>query len=454
MKTSKKIGFCSLLLVFLFCLSGCYALTSDINVNYDGSGNMNFKIGYSVDTYQSGLNALNDQNIEVENLDQLQTFQYNGKYYVGETESKSFASLSQLNAYMNDYTQLMLAGNSSYDDGYPSQLSFNCQGNYFGGFTFTAAIPTKPDKELGGTNYSYNDLDQYILTHQNELQDYVINLSLSFPWEVQQVEGPSAGVSIYGNNLSFSIDSVIDYVTAQQSRGQSFSDPLIFTFVANPPPPPEEEEEIPVIEDPYMFDDPYYTLPVDSGFSDVILMNNMYSGISSSNSRFADLDSTAWYNTAVNAMVSKGFMNGFEDSLFHPNDSMTYAQFCTLLKRICDDTIGTSSYTPTSSGSYWAYEAIDYCLSNNYISYSWNITPAVYDAPIPREAAIAAITRWYVEYNNLEVYSPENIGYIRMMYQPTDSYAISAEYIDDICIAYYLGLSNGVDEYGTFAPTS
>lgn len=57
---------------------------------------------------------------------------------------------------------------------------------------------------------------------------------------------------------------------------------------------------------------------------------------------YADVPADAWYAEAVNAMTEGGLLTGYTDGLFHPDDSITYAQFVTILCRI----MGLDTETP------------------------------------------------------------------------------------------------------------
>lgn len=78
---------------------------------------------------------------------------------------------------------------------------------------------------------------------------------------------------------------------------------------------------------------------------------------------FADTPANAWYTPYVTTLSQMGVVNGYDDGLFHPNDSIPHQQFMVILARI----VANTNYTCQSamaagmpeeaaaSGSYDAY---------------------------------------------------------------------------------------------------
>ena len=62
-----------------------------------------------------------------------------------------------------------------------------------------------------------------------------------------------------------------------------------------------------------------------------ILLQSMSIVYASGQVNFSDLPSTHWAYQAVNDMVSRGVLNGFEDGTFRPNDYVTKEQFAKVL---------------------------------------------------------------------------------------------------------------------------
>ena len=155
---------------------------------------------------------------------------------------------------------------------------------------------------------------------------------------------------------------------------------------------------------------------------------------------FKDVKQSSWYYAAVTDMGMRGVVNGVGNDMFAPESPITYAQFCTIVAR------STGLATGTQNG-YWAYESVRDCLSNGYIETQGDITTENYDVPMPREAAVAAMARIYK--NRL------TINQRAMTSADIPDYgSISDIYKADIIDAYNCYITNGVDSYNTFSPSS
>ena len=74
---------------------------------------------------------------------------------------------------------------------------------------------------------------------------------------------------------------------------------------------------------------------------------------------FSDVPAGAWYATAVNTMASLGMMDGYPDGTFHPDAPITRAEFATVALAFAYDPARAScSYTDVSVGAwYYTYVA-------------------------------------------------------------------------------------------------
>lgn len=74
---------------------------------------------------------------------------------------------------------------------------------------------------------------------------------------------------------------------------------------------------------------------------------------------FSDVSADAWYADAVNTMAALGMMGGYPDGTFHPDAPITRAEFATVALAFADDPINPScSYTDVKPGSwYYTYVA-------------------------------------------------------------------------------------------------
>ena len=79
------------------------------------------------------------------------------------------------------------------------------------------------------------------------------------------------------------------------------------------------------------------------------MMVESYEIRKSSVSAFTDVDNTAWYREYVDTAHREGFMNGYGDGTFGPEDDVTYAQFATIvLNMLGYDCVNMDGTWPTN----------------------------------------------------------------------------------------------------------
>ena len=74
-------------------------------------------------------------------------------------------------------------------------------------------------------------------------------------------------------------------------------------------------------------------------------------------SRFSDVPSTHWACAIINFANQKGYVNGYVDGTFHPDEFITYEEGIAILARLNKDFV----LVPADNG-YWAQPYIDYAL--------------------------------------------------------------------------------------------
>ena len=211
-------------------------------------------------------------------------------------------------------------------------------------------------------------------------KDMVVKYEFTFPVAVKQVAGPKTGITLADKKLDIDVLAIVENIGEET---------LSYEFITEP-----MEALLPA---------------------------------------FSDVTVDKWYFAAVKAMSKAGTVNGMGDGSFAPENAMTYAQFCQLLAKRLDAAVGEEN-------GYWAGKAIGFCLENKLIESLGDITAANYDAPITREAAIAAMYRAFggqVAKENPAI---------------PDAGEIAEEYREDVLGAYQVGITSGVDENGTFMP--
>lgn len=85
---------------------------------------------------------------------------------------------------------------------------------------------------------------------------------------------------------------------------------------------------------------------------------------------FTDVDPTAWYAKAVAWSKASGYINGFADGTFKPNDKITREQMCQIIATYggLTRTADSAAFDDDASISSWAKNAVYACRDNNIIS--------------------------------------------------------------------------------------
>jgi len=81
---------------------------------------------------------------------------------------------------------------------------------------------------------------------------------------------------------------------------------------------------------------------------------------------FSDVDSGAWYNTAISTMAAMGIVKGYEDGTFRPNANITRAEFAAIAARF--DTTAAQPVYFTDTYGHWATAEISRAARNGWIN--------------------------------------------------------------------------------------
>lgn len=81
---------------------------------------------------------------------------------------------------------------------------------------------------------------------------------------------------------------------------------------------------------------------------------------------FADVGEDMWCNTAVSTLSAMGIINGYDDGNFYPNASITRAQFATIAARF-DAAGNTTGATFSDIYDHWAQREINVAYNNGWI---------------------------------------------------------------------------------------
>ena len=113
--------------------------------------------------------------------------------------------------------------------------------------------------------------------------------------------------------------------------------------------------------------------------------------IFTSENSFRDVNSSMWYNKAVSSMAAGGYIQGYADGTFGANKPITRAEFVCLAARFATKTTGFASYTDVDNG-HWAARSIAICASNGWVQ-GYEDGTFRPDQPITRAEAMTIINR-------------------------------------------------------------
>ena len=82
---------------------------------------------------------------------------------------------------------------------------------------------------------------------------------------------------------------------------------------------------------------------------------------------FSDVSAGAWYATAVNTLVELDVLSGYEDGTFRPNNAVTRAEFVTAVCK-CFDSLSTGSAGFSDVSGHWAEGFINQAVAEGWIS--------------------------------------------------------------------------------------
>lgn len=161
--------------------------------------------------------------------------------------------------------------------------------------------------------------------------------------------------------------------------------------------------------------------------------------IAASTGTFTDVPTDNWAYTEIEALAEGGLVNGYGGGTFGPSDGLTIAQVATV---ICN----AKGITTGSENGFWAYDAVDYCITNLILPSQGTINADNYSVACSREVAVYMIVKGLGSSGK----TTTNNG---LTYQDIPDYnSITWNYATTILDAYKLGIVQGSDAAGTFNP--
>ena len=122
-----------------------------------------------------------------------------------------------------------------------------------------------------------------------------------------------------------------------------------------------------------------------------LLTDARRNAITTTANSFSDVDASKWYNTEVSSMANGGYIKGYPDGTFGGEKPITRAEFVAILMRFFPESNATCNFSDVSA-SHWAYRYIAAATSYGWVTGypDGSFKP---DQPITRAEAVAVINR-------------------------------------------------------------
>ena len=103
-------------------------------------------------------------------------------------------------------------------------------------------------------------------------------------------------------------------------------------------------------------------------------------------------DADGWYNAAINDVVKAGYMKGYPDGSFKPDQPITRAEFAAILSHVLKDTTAPNPFK--DAAGHWAKDAIDKAYAQGIIK-GYGDNSFRPDALVSRAEAVAMANRTF-----------------------------------------------------------
>ena len=136
--------------------------------------------------------------------------------------------------------------------------------------------------------------------------------------------------------------------------------------------------------------------------------------IAATDNNFSDVDSARWSNEAVSTLAKGGYINGYEDGTFKPANPITRGEFAAIIARFINGTALDAGYNDTKG--HWAADAVNKVVDKAWVEgyEDGSFRP---DANITRAEVATIVNRMLVRYtdaqndNQISVSFPDNHAY-------------------------------------------
>lgn len=136
--------------------------------------------------------------------------------------------------------------------------------------------------------------------------------------------------------------------------------------------------------------------------------------IAATDNNFSDVDSARWSNEAVSTLAKGGYINGYEDGTFKPANPITRGEFAAIIARFINSTAPDAGYNDTKG--HWAADAVNKVVDKAWVEgyEDGSFRP---DANITRAEVATIVNRMLVRYTDaqndsrISVSFPDNHAY-------------------------------------------
>lgn len=380
----------ALLLVAALCVSvlftGCASIVSEIEMNKDFTGSLTARAGFTEATLEL-LSAISvEQGGEEFDTSEFTEFTYNGVKYYGVIESAEFEGLSDLNSVLPEIYTI---------DGLDIIKFIECKDK-----SAALAFVLSGRVEVSASEYEEAMVDEETLLAIEEMaKEMAVVIDVEFPTDIEQTLGiKSDAITISKNKLT------VDFVKLSYDL--------------------DGKREMFIFANPALSEKPTFESVV--GFSDVTLND--------------------WFFTQVVKMADAGLFNGKQVGKFCPKDTMTKAEFITVVARtLFEEEVINELF---DSGNTWWTKYYNACLDANLFT----------EEQLPRDGMEETITREEmaliacgylknVEYGDIQEYDMNSVAQFIPDYQQIDP-----EMLQSAIHCYSEGIICGADDKGSFMP--
>ena len=330
-----------------------------IKANDDISGISYFSIGY--------MTPITKKSIEIRMKYNNQTDRYEGNLYIDESKEEGLWKIDYVYLEDEERNSIWIYNSNIYDSGYLKDLS---AGNFKVGQTNSDINPPtidvdtlkvdKSEVKPGDTvkvsikaNDDISGISYFSIGYMTPITKKSIEIRMKYNNQTDRYEG-----NLYIDESKEEGLWKIDYVYLEDEERNS-----IWIYNSN------------IYDSGYLKD-------LSAGNFKVSNDNNVINPI-----EFHDINSH-WAKDTIKSFISKGYINGYQDGSFKPNNDITRAEFVKIVNRVFGFTEkGTVTFNDVKS-SDWFYNDIAIAQKAGYINGKTSTTFAPNDKITRQEVAV------------------------------------------------------------------